>query len=86
MMRANFLAVVLLRRFRQQIRRARARTIIGRKFGLLLRPLFSQQYPSLFEKDGDSHGHPHDRDGARYGAGTASRGGGVWRTRSTSRS
>jgi hypothetical protein len=35
-------------RFRQQIRRARARTIVGRKFGPLFRPSFSQQYPEVF--------------------------------------
>src|SRR4051794_30159502 len=33
MMRADFPAKVLLQRIRQQIRRARARTIVGRKFG-----------------------------------------------------
>src|SRR5690242_2830933 len=45
-MRAEFPAGVLLRRIRQQIRRARARTIVGRKFGPLFRPSFPQQYPS----------------------------------------
>src|SRR4051812_24529724 len=50
MMRADFPAAVPLRRLRQQIRRARARTIIGRKFGPLFRPSFSQQYPPVFRE------------------------------------
>src|SRR5690349_8149481 len=45
MMRVDFPAIVMLRRIRQQIRRARARTIMEESAGPLLRPAFSQQYP-----------------------------------------
>src|SRR5690349_3672076 len=37
------------RRIRQQIRRARARTIMEESAGPLLRPAFSQQYPAARE-------------------------------------
>src|SRR5690242_13317274 len=48
-MQPYFPAGVLLRRIRQQIRRAQARTIVARKCGAAARPAFSQQYPAVSE-------------------------------------
>jgi hypothetical protein len=46
--RAGRLCFRPVRRIRQQIRHARARTIMGESAGPLFRPLFSQQYPCGF--------------------------------------